>query len=324
MRMHYVPRLLLRKFMDEGGLWELDLTTGVCEKRNVDNAGKERHLYTVALETGFLKAIDEDAAQILQAEVYDRDTISLSDHHRRRLAEWFATLVHRNPKKSTAAKEFMEQALADPNSVLDPEVDYAAEYVEKVKRELATDWSNAVAQIEGEPELADAVAATGAEELLRQGLMHDINEQLRSGQFKGVTSAKDIFCRTITPDRSRTWAGWIPEFHWEWLHTDHEFVIGDDPLSRWSTRLKHIEYGLSHPDCEITIPLSRRLCVRMRREGKDMSRIEGCDYQTTCMYNNRQLLAASKKLYGSSRQMQREHQRWKDIKLGGCRLPRGG
>jgi len=284
----------------------------------------ERHLYTVALETGFLKAIDSDAGNILNERVYDREVISLSGAERRRLAEWFATLVHRNPKKSESAKEFFKQAVADPWSVLDPNIDYAREYVERFKLEHPAEWRKAVAQVEVAEELADEVQAIGAEELLRQGVMLDISEQIRLGTFKGHTSAKDIFCGTVTENRSQLWAGWMLDFSWEWLRSEHEFIVGDDPLSRWSKRLKHIEYGFNHRDCEVTIPLSRHLCLRMHRDGLPTEAVKKCDCQTTSKYNNRQILAATKKIFGSSRQMLNEKQRWDDIAAGRCRLPRGG
>jgi hypothetical protein len=187
MRMHYVPRLLLRQFADEGGLWELDITTGVCERRNVDNACQHRHLYTKALETGFLSTIDGEADQILKARVYGRESISLTMAERQRLAEWLSTLVHRNPKKSEDTKQFIAKALSDPHSLLERGVDYAAEYVTTFKRLHPIEWAKAIANVEAGAagELAAAITTLGAEEVLTEAVKMDINEQLRTGDFKG-------------------------------------------------------------------------------------------------------------------------------------------
>jgi hypothetical protein len=312
MRMHYVPRLLLRQFVDDGGLFELDVRTRECERRNIDKAGQIRHLYNVEGETGILKRMDADAANILHLYVYGRNRVDLSVEHKRILAEWLSTLAHRNPKQLTAAKEVLSRLLVDPEAVLDPTLDYAAEYIDAVKREAPDLWAEVVADVGGEEAARAAVAA-------------DVHEQIRTRQFKGQTSAKDILSRSINQQRSENWAEMLLEFNWIWLHSQHDLIIGDDPLCTWSRRLKHIEYGLAHDDCEVTIPLARDLCLLMQREDVlDPGAVVECDYVNRCKYNNRQLLSATRKVYGPSRQIVQEAQRLHEIAAGRCPLPKGG
>lgn len=312
MRMHYVPRFLLRNFVEDGALYELDIRNGAYERRSVDNAGQFRHLYNVEVETGLLKSIDQDAAEILQGHVYGRDRIEIPSSDKRRLAEWLASLVHRNPKKLSAAKEFLNRVVDDPGSVLDPSIDYASEYITAVKREAPDLW-------------AEADAALGGEEAARAVIAADVNEQLRTRQFKGETTAKDVFSRSINQERSATWAEMLLKFNWAWLRSDGDFIIGDDPLCQWGKRLKHIEYGLEHDDCEVTIPLARNLCLRLQRENvTDPNAVVECDEGNRSKYNNRQLLAALRKVYGPPRQILREAERLKDIAAGRCGLPKGG
>ena len=45
------------------------------------------------------------------------------------------------------------------------------------------------------------------------------------------------------------------------VRTDQEFITSDDPICCYSPKLKHVEYGLGHDDCEVTVPLSRKLCL---------------------------------------------------------------
>jgi hypothetical protein len=324
---HYTPEFLLHRFIDgDGGLWQLNKSTGKCERRNPSKAGMLRGLYLDELEDGYLQQIDGAAASILQASVYDRDVVTLTDENRDRLAEFFATLVHRNPKNLVNAEEFVARATADPSSVIDPDVNYGVEYANMFQAEHPDVWREQIEYIKTEEVLQEAIAEVGAEEVLRQVVIRMVNEDVKNGNLtRGSDDPKVIFNKLISPTRSADWADWILKYHWSWWRTEGEFIIGDDPVCRWSPKLKHVEYGVGHADCEVTIPLSRKLCLVLKQTPCDAPCVvKFCGRSTTAMYNNRQWLATSRFMYGSRNQVAREKWRWDDVAAGRIRYPKGG
>lgn len=325
-RNHFAPQFLLRRFVaGDSGLWLLDKATGERDRRNPSNAGMIRGLYSDKLEDGYLQEIDGVAAAILQSSVYSREAIALQEHERGRIAEWLATLVQRNPKKLIETERFLARAYADPKSVIDPEIDYGVEYVKVFEREHPEFWVEQVEEIKNEPTLQLAISEAGAAEVLRRIIAKVVNNDVRDGKLTSEhDDPSDIFCRLINRTRAADWAAWVLNYHWSWWKTDGDFIIGDDPVCCWSPTLKHVEYGVGHPDCEITFPVSRQLCLVMRQSPCDSHAVQSCDRKTTAIYNNRQWLAASRFLYGSSIQIARERDRLLDIAAGRIRYPKGG
>src|SRR5688572_20980490 len=119
MRMHYLPQFLLKQFIDgDDGLWELNTTNGEAKRASIGNAGMQRHLYTIELETGYLQRIDGQASEIMLGKIVGQERIRLTQAERETFAEWLALLIIRNLKKSELARRFIDEAMEDPIGTL--------------------------------------------------------------------------------------------------------------------------------------------------------------------------------------------------------------
>jgi hypothetical protein len=305
-----VPRFILRRFIDgNSGLWELNVTNARHNIKAVDDAGQHLHFYTVELEHGLLEDMDTEAGTLFHRKVYGRDSVRLDEEERTGVAKWLASVILRNPKRFENTKDEVNGYLADPTSALQLVLGNIDDYIEFLKSTVPEVWDAKVAEL----------GIDGA----RQLVIADAEIRLRRGEAK-VIDPKDIFCSTITDVRLEKWAGWMMLMEWTWLRTESQFIIGGDPVCRWSPKHEHIEYGLAHADCEVTVPLSRQFCLRMcHARDRDPQTVKSIDHQTTSRYNNRQLISASKFAYGSRQQIRREAERLKDVAAGRCPLPRG-
>ncbi len=285
MHHHYLPKFLLRRFADQDGLWQFDIHTGNLERRSPENAGQRRHFYSVELETGLLQRIDSEAGAIFARELVDNNGhVLVTAQERQQLARWLALFVMRSPELFENFKSHVESAAKNPDEIVSLIYDDKERCIQDLAESIPDLYEMAIeelGQADGEAFLLEAVA-----------------RNVRRGKINCLPSPKDAFVAYINDDRMNKFAALLLRFQWVWLRTRDAFIIGDNPLCRWSKRMSKWNYGLNHKDVVVTIPMSRFLCLRLQRAQCRANGAVPCDTQTTRKYNARQMLSSVYNVYG--------------------------
>jgi hypothetical protein len=267
-------------------LWEFDILTGEFERRNVKNAGQRRGFYLLELEQGLLQRLDSDAGEILNRGLHDRrGNILLRDVDRRRLAEWLALFLIRTPRSYDDVERQVEVTKNDPDAIV--EIMYR-------NRERVT----ALARAAG-PNACDLIAREYGETAAEDIILGIYETAIRSGSLRPTIDAPTVFNEHITTERTQLFARYLLRLHWTWFGSRIGFVVGDSPVCRWSTRTGKWDYGMAHRDVELTVPLTRSVCLRMRCAQSRASKLVMCNQRRTDEWNMRQMQAAHQYVYGS-------------------------
>jgi hypothetical protein len=292
MRCHFVPRHILRRFVEgNSGLYELDKLTGWCGVRAVAEAGQFPDFYTAELEHGILEDLDTEADAILRDRIVDKDSVHLTDIERRAFARWVASVFLRSPRVVDSHKRWMEYGDANPAAVVKDIEQHLDEAVEAAKRYQPDVWNYHVARV-------------GEEAARRLVVEHAkiVAYRTRAGKWKDPMSHKELFCKLVGDQALDSATGAMLSFNWQWIRTAEEFVVGDHPVTPW----------YAHPHRrELTIPLSKTLTLRLTRAATDPLAVLIIDKKATAALNLRQLFNATRKVYGPRDQIRREANHWK-------------
>ena len=291
MKNHYLPQFLLRRFADhDDGLWQFDIYSGNLERRNVKNAGQRRHFYSDELETNLLQRLDGEAGAVFAKGLMDNSgRVLVTPHERQQLARWLALFVMRTPASFEHFESHIDKAAKNPEEVVSVIYDDTKRYVQHIKESKPELYATVIKEwglVDGEALLLEAMA-----NLARQRTSSCLPE------------AKDAFVDHITNDRVDDYAARLLKMQWTWFRTCKRFIIGDNPLCRWSKRTNKWNYGISHKDVVITIPMSRYLCLRLQRRQCRAVEFVHCDARTTREYNWRQLLSSVRNVYGPQQEL---------------------
>jgi len=290
MRNHYLPKFLLNGFRDQDGLWQFDIRTGNFERRNIDKAGARLHFYTVELETGLLQRIDGEAAAVFaKGLVGPKGEILITCADREKLARWLALFAIRTPQTFEDFKVHVEEASKNPQQAIDILYENRDRVFETI-RESNPGLYEMLSEELG-PSLAEEVILAASASLVHQ----------KHANY--VPDPKSAFVDYINEDRMRRFAARLLRFQWLWLWSEYGFVIGDNPLCRWSKRNSRWNYGLNHRDIEITIPLSQHICLRLQRRQSRAKIALHCNREQTITYNRRQRVSAVYNVYGCQRRL---------------------
>jgi hypothetical protein len=285
MKMHYVPQFLLRGFEDENGLWEFDTNTGNTERRNVSKAGQKRHFYSVELEMGLLQRIDGQAGAIFHEQLSGRrDRLALAESERRQLAHFLALFAIRTPQTFENFKGYVEEAAKNPQEAVDIMYAGRARVIEIAKSASPAAYATLV------QEFGRVFAETW--------VLASFANLIREGKMNYLPDPKESFVAYINEERMNAYAARLLRFQWVWMWSEYGFVIGDNPLCRWSKHTGKWNYGLAQKDVEITIPVSQNLLLRMQRRQSHAKTILYCNRELTQKYNRRQVLSSVGKVYG--------------------------
>lgn len=285
MHNHYLPKFLLRGFADQDGLWQFDIHTGNLERRSPEKAGQRRHFYSVELETGLLQTIDGEAGAIFARGLVGNDgRIMVSAQDRQQLARWLALFVLRSPESFENFKSHVATAAKNPDDF----VNFLYDDKERCIQELAESMPNLYEMAVEEFGRADGGAL----------LFDAVLQNIRQGRINCLPDPKEAFVDHINRTRMNEIAAYLLRFQWVWLTTRQRFIIGDNPLCRWSKRTNNWNYGLNHKDVVVTIPMTQHVNLRLQRKQCRAARVVHCDTETTRKYNGRQMLSSVYNVYG--------------------------
>ncbi|HEV2292266.1 MAG TPA: DUF4238 domain-containing protein [Tepidisphaeraceae bacterium] len=307
---HYLPQFLLKGFAGPDGIYELNKTTQVCERRGIKNAGMQRHLYPPDLEQGYLQNIDGTAATIFAKRIKDRMRIRLAPEERKLLSEWLSLFAMRSPKKLAKLKDHLANEKADHMGGVRLLREKADEYIEFLRSRHLDAY--------------EADVARYGEQEVRRELLADLEQRILSGELKYIPEAKDVHAKYITQDRAREFAEWLMRLNWSWVHSNYGLVIGDDPLCQWSTQRGVWEYGIVFRDIEITMPFSKHLCLRISRTIPASELVTSCGREMSRRFNHRQILSCIQKFLGPSERMEQIAPRYRLWASGQHPPPTGG
>lgn len=285
---HYLPEWLLWKFR-QPLLFELDITTGRAEQRNPKRAGSAEGLWPQDIEDS-LSVHDNQAARIFRGKIRGCKQIVLSESERFSFALWLAQFGTRVPNTREELRLLLEQERENPQITL--------EVVQQGRSELL--------QIirDRNPELYDetvnSVGKGHTEQVLITRVIQDV---VLSERFPWPSPA-DVHQLHMRSSNVRERARILCAYDWRWLRSNHPFVIGDNPVVRWNTKRNRWNYGIARPDVEVTMPLGLNLCLLLRQDTRIKCNVLlPCDERSTRAYNLRQRLAATRYIYGNSREI---------------------
>lgn len=284
MKNHYLPQFLLRGFVGASGLWQFDIHTGEFEPRAPDNAGQRRHFYPKELETGLLQLVDGESGGIFATGLIgSRGEIRVGDEEKLLLARWIALFCIRGPQTFENFKEHVSQA-HQPESI----------------RELLLKGRDRVLEIirARHPDLYDRTLADFGKHTAENVILDAVVHRILKHEIALPLDAKKSFGDFINEERVEAYASRLIPMQWVWLETRQQFILGDNPLCRWSKRTGGWNHGLDQKDIEITIPLSQRICLRLQRPQSRADRVVHCDEAMTREYNRRQAVSSVYNIYG--------------------------
>lgn len=285
---HYIPQWLLSRFGKP--VYELDIYNGHVSTRTLSKAGSDVDLWPEEIEKELMGQHDNDAARVFRYWINGRRRIVLPDERRDKLALWLALFMIRVPLTRDSINKQREEALADPQAVLDHVVkdrQGTLAHMRKTRPEAYDGIISVLGQYAGEAWLM-AMAARIARELTPK-VMPDIqtaySHYLKTSNIHGFARA-------------------ISHYHWTWLYSRHDFVISDNPLMRWHELSQRWNYGILRSGVAITMPLGSRLCLLMtQRKRNDHGQLMYCPRGTVAEFNRRQRLTALEHVYSGDRDL---------------------
>jgi hypothetical protein len=283
---HYLPQFVLKHFRDTA-LYELDKSTSQITVRNVRKSGQEIDLYPPALENGLFREMDNAAARIFREKLYgkERRHIAISDREKRVLSEWlllFAVRIPLNLEICEAQAREWNNSPAHSIEVLKEEFD---DLIIGIKRDA--------------PDRYREITARMGEDNFKLAFYEILRQRIIRGEARRPASGRPIFERMHQSGRHKEYARFVYNLHWTWLRTNGSFVIGDNPLCRWHTKLHASGHGLARHHLEITIPLTRHMTLWMHRN-YNHAELTVCNGKRTRELNRRQIVSAARWVYGPS------------------------
>ncbi len=272
---HYVPEFVLKEFKEDGrSLLELKKGDAIAGPRDIRKAAQRPDFWPPNIEHGLMRLMDDRASKILQKQAYMKATINLTKTDRRFLAEWFALWMVRVPKHLDRYKMLTDDLMKHPSGLI---WDYRRQYPAQWR------WINGVLRNEAATYLV---------------LLEEWESRMRPKH----PSPETQFHRSLTVESIVTFADVLEQKTWVWLHSgEDDFIIGDDPVCRFGMEASTLDRGLREWDAQVSIPVSRKLAVVMRRLNPpmpDWKYLLGADAEVVKAFNRRQIANAVEYLWG--------------------------
>jgi hypothetical protein len=288
MRIHFLPRFVLRMFKGDHGLLELDKLGGTCQARNIEIAGQRENFWPEGIEHGLMRLMDDRASKILQSAVFGRKRINLTTDERLALSEWLALWIVRVPKNLERQKlEIME---AQKNPEMGIEILFENNF-------------GAIEAFKGKhPEMYEKIVDFCGGHALARGYMLQLwAKQIREGHQMWLPLPHDSFVQHVESGSCSSFAPMISKMTWTWLSSPNlDFVIGDDPVCRFGTAQNRWDYGIVHGDVEVTIPLAHNLCLLLTNHSTEARDVIYAEDEQVLTFNRRQITSALQHIYGPS------------------------
>lgn len=111
----------------------------------------------------------------------------------------------------------------------------------------------------------------------------------------------DAFVHHVQSESPTSFAPLFTKMTWTWLTSPSlDFVIGDDPVCRFGTAEGRWEYGITHADIEVTIPLARNTCLLLTNNGTETEDLIEVSDEQVLTFNRRQIASSLQFVYGPS------------------------
>jgi hypothetical protein len=301
MKMHYVPQFVLREMSDGNGLYELEIKSGRCERRNPAQAGFEEDLYPAELETGLLQRMDDLVARLYRKWIVGKkpgDPISLKPWQRQRIAEWLILSTIRTPRRMEQFQQHLNAHRSDPRSERDLVYSHEQELLTIIRDELPDLYREAVT------ELGEATA--------HAHFMAEWLNKISASNMSYLPPAKDLLAETIKEDRLREHAEHLLRLTWGWASSNSGFWVSDNPLAVWHPQRTDWvgDFGIAIEGVEISFPFSHSMTLVMRAGPLVTDRVMGCNRLWTNDLNERQRRGAFKFLFGPFSRMREFAKAW--------------
>jgi len=252
---HYIPKSHMRRFTDDGVLMELDKQKDIVERRGIEPAAAEINIYPHEFERGDMQKYDNDAYRILHAKVDGkRLDLNFTDDEKLKLGHWLLMFVLRTPSH----RNFCGDRIANDGYNHD----------EAIKSLLANQSKYLRNYRQSKPDnYARMVARLGSKHRANQFFVGAMIRSIESGAVDASLTPEYLFQHMLTGDYHAGHLQLLDGLTWRWIHTEHEFVIGDNPLCRTKMDQANMNfnYGMSHPDILIHFPITKHLCLRLDR-----------------------------------------------------------
>jgi hypothetical protein len=282
---HYVPEWVLRKFRAPL-LYELDITTGSIEIRGTKNAGSGRDLWPGDIEDE-LSEHDNAAARIYRERIHDQQCIRLNDNETTSLAMWLANFYVRSPRRVCDVDQFLQDENYSREGLVQDLYSDPIASIERIRAQNPDEYARDVERL--------------GEETANRLILDYYAYRIRTApdsEFACTTDIRHHYMRTASIE---SYAGVLLKYQWRWLYSHYGFVISDDPLVSWHVATNRWGYGIARPGVEVTIPLSRSICISLEQERrKHPNQLQCLDKWDTHRLNCRQRCSAIKYVYGNS------------------------
>lgn len=283
---HYVPQWLLDQFR-ERKLFELDKGTGQIAVRSLRKAGSGDDIWPEEIERELMTPHDTKAHRIFRTRIVGHDKVVLGPDDRLEFATWLALFMPRVPYTLANLRQMSDDVRTNPNVPIELLMERKAEVLAVIRKNHPTLYSEFV------KEWGQAFA--------EGWLLAALRRMIRNGEITCAPDPERAYHAHLRITEVPAFAAILSRYQWFWLRTRHRFIIGDNPLVRWHEKSKRWNYGIKRRGVEISIPLTNRLCLLMRkRHVRYDGRLIVIGQNLTRQLNHRQRMAALGKVYAGN------------------------
>lgn len=287
---HYIPKFVLRLFRDER-LFELDISTGVCSPKSIDNgAGCLPGFYSDFIEKRVMEKWDTAACnKVFRPKIVGRKHIALNHEERRILSTWLGLFFVRSPFNRKQMTLHIDATVTQTDEMLDLLRKRFIYYLLQVRAE--------------KPHLYRKLRSLLGTAGVKQYIFDEIQRQICERPERHVPDVQDAFDWHINSGSFEHFGAILGLMAWTWIHCSTELVIGDAVVCRWHVSSSTPHYGIHKDGVEITVPLTRHLCLLIRQPTDGITDGDNteCDEARTTELNTRQIQSATRTVYAPYR-----------------------
>jgi hypothetical protein len=300
-RRHYIPQFILKQFKD-CALYELDKEAKTCAPRSIERAGQYPDFYPPHIEREVMERWDTLAARVCRYKVFGTRCVHLNAEEKRTLSGWAALFFVRCPLNFQQMTAHVEAVAADVEGMMRLISVNALDILARLREKSPAAYTQAITLL-GRP-------------CGHQFLLHQVADQIRRNPRLFVPGNREAFFQHIETFSRNVeissagepltggidFAGFINGMAWTWLHCPSGLVIGDNALCRWHVPSGTPNYGISRHNVEVTLPITKELCLLMRHSDSGAADGENavCSEERSDELNRRQIASAVTKVYGPS------------------------
>jgi len=290
---HYVPQWVLRQFKlpHEQEPYELDIHTGRIDPRNLRRkAGAKQDFWPEGVERKIMTPHDTEACAIYRQHIANRLRIQIPADDKLALATWLALFMARTPTAYARTEAHVKELTSNPQIAVDILHHHRNRTLEIIRHR--------------DPEIFNAAISELGQTHGEEWLMALVEFNYRRGIIRPGVTAQGLWESHLLTLEPEKFAPILCQYQWTWFYSRGGFVIGDNPLIRWSRCERKWDYGIKRAGIEITFPISASLCLRIRPERENhRDRVLHAPKRLVWQYNRRQRCAAFSYVYSGERKL---------------------